>query len=260
MTTPLFLLTDFGHDDVYVGQMKAVVLAVAPGTPMVDLTHGVRPQDVRAGARALGTSLAYLPRPCVVLAVVDPGVGTDRRPLIVQAGDLLGVGPDNGLLTPLLRLDGARALAIDQVRVASPGPPSSTFHGRDVFAPAAAALLRGDAVDSIGTPVDDPVRLAPASGPRLDAGGRWLGRVIDVDRFGNLITDLGPEHLTGAVEVRLPDGTELPVVRTYGDADPGRLVALVGSGGALEIARNGGSAAEGTGLNLGAVIQVLVGE
>lgn len=254
---PIFLLTDFGLQDAYVGQMKAVLQARAPGCVMVDLTHGVAAQDVVAGARVIDEALPYLPRPAVILAVVDPGVGTDRRPIAVRWGDLVGVGPDNGLLESLIDRDGAVVHAIDPRGVGA-AAMSSTFHGRDLFAPVAAFLATGGAVESVGPAVADPVRLDPYPGPNFTMGG-WVGRVRDVDRFGNLITDLGRPHLGDAtVTVELPDGTRPPLVDTYGAADEGALCALVGSGGWLEIAVNGGSAAESLGLGRGAEVKLLV--
>ncbi len=255
---PVFLLTDFGLSDPYAGQMKAMLMARAPGCTPTDLTHGIPAQDVHAGARALGESLPFLPQPAVVLAVVDPGVGTSRRPLAVRAGGLAAVGPDNGLLTPLLRRSGARAVELDPVAVEAP-PMSATFHGRDLFAPAAAALAKGKGLESIGTLVHDPVMLPAAAGPERVDGG-WRVTVTAVDHFGNLITDLGVDRIgEDRVRVTLPDGGTPEFVETYGEVDEGALAALVGSGGWLEVAVNGGSAAERTGLSVGARFEVRVG-
>ena len=256
-TLPIFLLTDFGLQDAYVGQMKAVLLARAPGCVMVDLTHGIEPQDVVGGARVIDEALPYLPRPAVILAVVDPGVGTDRRAVAVRWGDLVGVGPDNGLMESLIAQDGAVVHAIDPRGIGAEAM-SSTFHGRDLFAPVAAFLATGGAVEALGPPVDDPVKLDPYPGPTFTLDG-WVGRVRDVDRFGNLITDLGRPHLgEGEVTVELPDGARPCLVDTYGEVAKGQLCALLGSGGWLEIAVNGGSAAEETGLGRGAEVRLLV--
>lgn len=256
-TIPIFLLTDFGLQDAYVGQMKAVLLARAPGCAMVDLTHGVEAQDVVGGARVIDEALPYLPRPAVILAVVDPGVGTDRRPIAVRWGDLTGVGPDNGLLAALFDQPGAVVHAIDPRGVGAEAM-SSTFHGRDLFAPVAAFLASGGAVEDVGPVVDDPVALDTYPGPTFTMDG-WVGRVQDVDRFGNLITDLGRPHFGGGdVAVELPDGTRPALVDTYGQAEEGQLCALLGSGGWLEIAVNGGSAADSTGLGRDAEVKLLV--
>jgi len=257
VTKPIFLLTDFGLEDTYVGQMKAVLLTRAPDSALVDLTHAIAPQDVRAGARAIDDTLVYFPRSAVILAVVDPGVGTDRRPLAVAVGDLAGIGPDNGVLTPLLRLPGARAFAIDP-RKAGASALSSTFHGRDLFAPAAALLATGASASALGDPVADPVVLHRPAGPRPIEGG-WSGQVVSVDRFGNLITDLRRDHLgddPANVQVVLPSGDPVRMVRTYGEVAIGSLIALIGSGGFVEVACNGGSAAAITGLEVGAEIEL----
>ncbi len=260
MTTPVFLLTDFGLDDTYVGQMKAVLLARAPGAALADLTHGIPAQDVVAGSWAVAEALPWLPRPAVLLAVVDPGVGTTRTPLVVQAGAITAAGPDNGLLSPILHQDGARAWALDPLRLGVE-PASATFHGRDLFAPAAAALARGEEPASLGEPALEPLLLPGAEQPGKLADG-WSGTVIHVDRFGNLITNLRREHLgddpTGA-RVVLPTATDPPVVRTYADVGAGELCALLGSGGWLEIACNGGSAQERTGLGVDSAVRVATG-
>lgn len=257
MTKPIFLLTDLGLDDTYVGQMKAVLVTRAPDSQLVDLTHAIPPQDVRSGVRAIDDTLVYFPRSAVILAVVDPGVGTDRRPLAVQVGELAGIGPDNGVLTPLLRLPGARAHVIDPRR-AGASALSSTFHGRDLFAPAASLLASGASAADLGDPIEDPVVLAPSPGPRRTSVG-WTGRIVSVDRFGNLITDLRRDHLgdePGGVTVVLPTADTVPLVRTYGEVATGGLVALIGSGGFVEVACNGGSAAAITGLDVGAEIEL----
>jgi S-adenosyl-L-methionine hydrolase (adenosine-forming) len=254
--SPIFLLTDFGLQDAYVGQMKAVLLARAPDCAMVDLTHGIEPQDVEGGARVIEEALPYLPRPAVILAVVDPGVGTDRRPIAVRWGDLVGVGPDNGLMESLIAQDGAVVHAIDPRGIGAEAM-SSTFHGRDLFAPVAAFLASGGDIEGVGPVVEDPVPLDTYPGPTFTLDG-WVGRVRDVDRFGNLITDLGRPHLGDAVvTVELPDGARPSMVDTYGEANRGQLCALVGSGGWLEIAVNGESAAESTGLGRGAEVKLL---
>ena len=251
---PVFLLTDFGTDDTYVGQMKAVLQARAPGCVMVDLTHAIGPQDVAGGARALASVLPHLPRPSVVLAVVDPGVGTPRRPIVVEVDGVAAVGPDNGLLSPLLAREGAAVTRLEPADVGA-GELSATFHGRDLFAPAAAALTLGWTTPA-SRRITDAILLDDA-GPLQTSHG-WLAHVVDVDRFGNLITDLPGERLESPedVSVQLPDGSAVKLKLTYGQAADGELLALVGSGGHLEIACAGGSAAVKTGLGRGARIRV----
>ncbi len=250
---PVFLLTDFGLRDTYVGQMKAVLLARAPGCQPVDLTHDIPPQDVPAGRRALADALPHLPPGSVLLAVVDPGVGTTRRPLAVRAGEIVAIGPDNGLLTPLLVAEGAAARAIDPESVGADAL-SSTFHGRDLFAPAAAMVAAGAPLEALGPPVVDPVLDTDPLPERTRDG--WCGQVLSVDHFGNLITNLAPHHVGGAARVEIRGGRTIRVVGTYGDVGPGDLAALIGSNGKLEIARNGGSAAQLTGMAVGDPIWV----
>lgn len=254
---PIFLITDFGLTDTYVGQMKAALLARAPGVQVVDVTHAVARQDVRAGARAVAEVLAHLPRPSVLLAVVDPGVGTGRRPVAVAAGGLWAVGPDNGLLTPALDLGAAAVHEIDPRRVGA-GELSNTFHGRDLFAPAAAALALGRDVAELGPAAADPRRLPAPAVPRAVEGG-WRVRIEAVDHFGNLTTNLAAALLQpreAAWVAVLPGGRRAELMATYGEAADGALLALVGSSGFVEIAINGGSAASEAGLAPGDEFEV----
>jgi S-adenosyl-L-methionine hydrolase (adenosine-forming) len=236
------LLTDFGTADGYVAEVKGVLLSLAPEATLVDVSHDVTPHDVECGRLALARYWRRFPPGTVHLAVVDPGVGSDREALAVQSDGRSLVGPDNGVLSPALLLPGARAVAL-------PVPPGAapTFHGRDVFAPAAAALATGTPLDALGQPHDAPVvRRTPE--PRRAEGGAVEGQVISIDRFGNAITNcLGVRG--GMLEVA---GALLPVARTYADAAPGALVALCGSTGLIEVAVRDGSAARELGLSRGA--------
>jgi S-adenosylmethionine hydrolase len=239
------LLTDFGDRDCYVGVMKAVIASLAPGVQVLDLCHQVSPQAIDEGAYLLSTALAYLPEGSVVCAVVDPGVGTARRAIAVEAGGLRLVGPDNGLLTPALAAPGVlRARSIE-----SPGVmrlhPSATFHGRDVFAPCAAHLARGLALDRVG--------------PEIDPGGlvrlpERVPRVVHVDAFGNLVLGLGPDQLPPGTPFRVGQVPVTAWVRSYGEAPGGELVAYLGSSGRIEVAVVGGSAARYCGLARGAAV------
>jgi S-adenosyl-L-methionine hydrolase (adenosine-forming) len=241
------LTTDFGTRDAYVAEMKGVILdiATAAGRPvqLVDVTHDVAAHDVTEGALALDAAAPYFPPGSIHLAVVDPGVGTDRRGLVVQTDRALLVGPDNGLFTPFLeRATAWHAFELQaaEYRLAT---VSRTFHGRDVFAPAAAHLAAGVTPERFGPPVRDPLRL---SWPSVRAvAGAVAGAVLHVDRFGNLVTSIRAEALAelgGSPRVRL-GGRPLPLVGTYGDLDIGEAGALVGSSGRLEIAVREGSAA-----------------
>ncbi len=240
MTPPRIVafVTDFGTDDPYAGQMESVVAAAAPNARVVHVTHGIPPHNVEVGAVVVAASVRLLPTGAILVAVVDPGVGTERRGLIVRAGDRWLVGPDNGLL-----LGGEPATGVwhlDRADVWRPDP-SPTFHGRDVFAPVAARLALYDRPDTLGSPIDDPLP-APTHPAGEDASGT-TGAVIYVDRFGNLITNvperLAPVGTTSRITVagRQIDGVQ----RTYGDGET--PVALIGSWGLLEIAVPGASAA-----------------
>jgi S-adenosylmethionine hydrolase len=251
------LTTDFGAGSGYPAQMKGVLLSAVPGAQIVDVSHDVPPQDVLAGALLLEACLPWFPASAVHVAVVDPGVGTARRALCVRDADgRTFVAPDNGLLTPFLR-EGARAFEVEPGR-ALPPPRSATFHGRDLFAPAAAFLAKGGDPAALGRAVPDPVRLAwPAAERR---GGEVLGETLAADSFGNLVTSIREADLAGApaVEARA-GGRPARWVRTYGEASPGELVALVGSGGRVEIAVREGSAAALLGRVRGVPVRLVLG-
>jgi S-adenosyl-L-methionine hydrolase (adenosine-forming) len=228
------LMTDFGMADSYVAEMKGVLLANVPDATIVDVTHEVPPQDIAAAGVLLERYWRRFPVGTVHVVVVDPGVGTSRAALAVESERRVLLGPDNGVLSAALRVPGARAYALHVPRGASP-----TFHGRDVFAPAAAALSVGAPIAQLGTLVESPV-VAPAPEPRADAEGWLVGEVVAIDRFGNLLTNLALPEPRGTAEC---SGVTLAVMRTYGEAEPGALLALLGSGGRLEIAVRNGSAA-----------------
>lgn len=246
------LLSDFGLADSFVGAMKGVILSINPRATMVDLTHEIGPQHVRAGALTLLAAYSYYPAGTIHLAVVDPGVGTARRALVCQTRHCFFVGPDNGLLSPSVERDGllgAYELTEQRYRLEN---PSHTFHARDIFAPAAAHLSLGIAPDRFGPRVDDPV---PLRLPRAEhCGLRVEGEIIHVDRFGNLITNISQQDLAAWPPESLHLwGGGLHLVglrRTYGDAAPGEPLMVLGSLGFLEIAVNGGNAATELGLSI----------
>jgi S-adenosyl-L-methionine hydrolase (adenosine-forming) len=234
MRPVITLLTDFGTADGYVGEIKGVLLARVAGATVVDVTHDIPPQDVEAGRLALARVWRRFPPGTVHLAIVDPGVGGERRALAVESDERALVGPDNGLLSPSLLVAGARAVALP-----IPASASATFHGRDVFAPAAAELALGRPLEALGAAVHDPViRRTPE--PHRLSDGRMQGEVISIDRFGNLVTNLVGLR-SGVVDV---NGVTLPLRRTYADVPRGNLVALIGSSGLIEIALRDGSAAD----------------
>jgi S-adenosylmethionine hydrolase len=244
------LLTDFGTADSYVAEVKGVLLARAPDAVIVDVTHDLAPGDVSAAQYVLGRTWHRFPSRSVHLAVVDPGVGSARRALALAANGHFFVGPDNGLFSALL--DDARVVALPVAPAASP-----TFHGRDVFAPAAAALAAGTRLETMGAPHPTPVRRElPA--PRA-SGGDLLGTVLLVDRFGNLITNVPAAMLLPGAVVRVESHVVGPVRGTFADVMPGGLMAYIGSGGTLEIALRDGSAAATLGVTRGVPVRVTPG-
>jgi S-adenosylmethionine hydrolase len=242
----LTLLTDFGTADGYVAEMKGVLLTSAPAVQVIDLSHDVPPHDVDAARLAVARYWRRFPPGTIHLVVVDPGVGSDRQAIAVMSEGRFLVGPDNGVLSPALLLPTARTVSLPVPTDAAP-----TFHGRDVFAPAAAALARGAPLDSLGQPLDDPVVRRTPEAVREDDG--WLrGEVIVIDRFGNAVTNLLGVH-GGDVRIGARD---IPLRRTYADVSPGEPVALVGSSGLIEIAVRDGNAAQTLSLTRGSVVRV----
>jgi S-adenosylmethionine hydrolase len=235
------LLTDFGTADGYVAELKAVLYSAAPDVRVVDLSHDIPPQDVESGRLAVARYWRRFPSGTVHVVVVDPGVGSARAALAVSSDSRFLVGPDNGVLSPSLLMSGARAVTLP-----IPVTASATFHGRDVFAPAAAALATGTPIDSLGAVCHDPVvRRTPEA--RRGSDGAVLGEVIVVDRFGNAITNLiAPRG--GRIEVA---GRAMPILRAYADALVGDIVAVVGSSGFVEVAQRDGNAARTLGIARG---------
>jgi S-adenosylmethionine hydrolase len=242
------LTTDFGLDDPYVGMMKGVILSRCRSAVVVDVTHGVKAQDVRAGAFFLGSAQRYFPPGTVHVAVVDPGVGSARRILVARAGEHCYLAPDNGLLPTAL--GDAQLRELDVPRFALPGA-SSTFHGRDVFAPAAADIASGTSPESAAPrTVGDPVRLDAAHARRSSDGRRIEAEVLVVDHFGNVVLALSGDDLDGGIEAwcAVHRGKRIAFARTYALVAPGEVLALVDSYGAVEIAVRDGDAAQRLGL------------
>ncbi|MGH7548090.1 MAG: SAM hydrolase/SAM-dependent halogenase family protein [Gemmatimonadales bacterium] len=240
------LLTDFGTADSYVGEVKGVLLSRVHGAQLVDITHQAPPGDIRAGQYILSRVWHRFPQGAVHLVVIDPGVGTERRALAAEAEGHYFVAPDNGLLSCLPAT--ARFVSL-------PIPPGAapTFHARDVFAPAATQLAHGASLTHLGQPITDPYR-SPLPAPHHD-GGAVVGEVIYVDRFGTLVSNIPGELVAPGVRVKV-GGTEVGTLgRTFGDVVRGQLVALVGSGGTVEIAVRDGSAARLLGVGVGAEVR-----
>jgi S-adenosylmethionine hydrolase len=243
--TIVTLLTDFGTADSYVAEMKGVLMTCAPKATVVDITHQVSPGDARAAQYVLGRTWMFFPEGTVHVAVVDAGVGTERRILGATRFGHYFLAPDNGLLS-FLSLN-ATFVSIPVVPEAAP-----TFHGRDVFAPAAASLTTGAALESLGTPVTDP-HFAPLPIPKTE-GGKLVGEVIYVDRFGTLVSNISPSALKPGASIRVGGVDVGPLRRTFADVASGALVAFTGSGGTIEIAVRDGSAMRLLGLAAGAKV------
>ncbi len=234
------LLTDFGSLDPYVGVMKGVILARAPQTRLIDLTHEVPPGNLTAAAYLLRSSFPFFPVGTVFLCVVDPGVGSARKPIALKAGGHIFAGPDNGLFPAALEgipLGPVVELRNPKHRLKA---VSSTFHGRDVFAPAAAALANGVALSNLGPAVRKPVPGAVPKPIRTKSG--WRGEVIWIDRFGNLITNLGPSHVGKKSVIHLGVGKIPGLSSHYFQAPKGKPLALMGSSGHLEVSIHQGRA------------------
>jgi S-adenosylmethionine hydrolase len=246
------LTTDFGTVDPCVGVMKGVVLGHCPGCSLIDLTHQVPAQDVRAAAVQLRRSLPYLPAGSIHLAVVDPGVGSHRRALIVRTAQGFLVGPDNGIFDLVLE----REPLIQAYVLPVPAGASGTFHGRDVFAPAAGRLAGGIPPEQLGEPIHGPLVELGWNLPHPQNDGVWNGSVVLVDHFGNVLTDLPSSMCTHPREVRVRDRL-IRFAHTYSDAPLHELVALWSSDGFLEIGCNRGRASDVLGLRPGDRVQVL---
>jgi len=241
------LLTDFGLADSYVAEMKAVILSKANDVRLVDISHQVSPGDLRAAQYLLGRTWRRFPAGTVHLVVVDPGVGSARRALAAHHDGHGFVGPDNGVFTQVL----------DHAEIAElPIPPeaSATFHGRDVFAPAAARLVLGEPLPGLGPRLSNPIRL-PAPAPRRDHG-MVQGEVIYVDAFGTLIANIPGEWVPGAARIEVSGKPVGLLRRTFADVESGALVGFVGSDGLLEIAVRDGSAARKLEVGVGAEVRV----
>ena len=239
------LTTDFGLAGPYVAAMKGVVLSINPVATIIDVSHAVRPQDVRGGALLLADSVHWFPAGVVHIGVVDPGVGTARRIIAFEAAGQHFVGPDNGLFSLITaRVQPERIVAVENPRYRLT-PTSATFHGRDIMAPAAAHLSRGLDLDALGPRLDSIVALE-WSEPQLLANG-LVGQVESLDAFGNVITNLRAGHLAalGAGPLTIAHGPHeaFGLLQTYGEGTAGDLVALIGSSGRLELAVVEGSAA-----------------
>ncbi len=261
--TVITLLTDFGIRDGYPGVMKGVIWNIAPDVQIVDLSHEISPQDVLEAALLLRRSAPFFPNGTIHIAVVDPGVGTSRRGLACRIGAQYFVGPDNGLFTLIVAEAESEHLPVHFIHLNQPAfwlpEVSKTFHGRDIFAPVAAHLAIGTPLDSLGSAIDDPIRLdLPAPAP-TSAG--WQGEVIYIDHFGNLSTNLNASHINTLKDLvlRIHQKQIVGMASTFGDRPRGTLVALLDSSGALVISVVNGNAAKVLQAHLGDKVEVSSG-
>jgi S-adenosylmethionine hydrolase len=243
--TLITILTDFGTADSYVAEVKGVLLSGAPGATLVDVTNEVAPGDIRSAAYILERTWHRFPPSTIHLVVVDPGVGSSRAALALSAHGHRFVGPDNGVFTPVLH-----DAEVEAVVLQAQGEVSRTFHGRDLFAPAAAALASGATLSSLGQQFAGiPHRLAYTP-PHPENGG-VVGEVVYVDRFGSLVTNI-PAHLVPShAKVEIDELEIGRLKQTYNDVATGSLLAYIGSGGMVEIAVRDGSAAQRLGIGMG---------
>jgi S-adenosylmethionine hydrolase len=257
------LLTDFGAADYFVGALKGVILSLNPRAQIVDLTHEIPAHDIRAGGFTLLAAYASFPPGTIHVAVVDPGVGSARRPLLIATQEYFFVGPDNGLFSYACERErGVRVYQLTEEKFFRT-PVSATFHGRDIFAPVAGALSNHVPPESFGELIDDCARLAPLA-PVRDAGGAWSARIIHIDRFGNLVTNITRRELVGeefapGATVEIGDREISSFRRFYAEEtrpEAGELFAIWGSAGFLEIASNRASAAQLLGVERGQPVRV----
>lgn len=253
------LLTDFGLSDIYVGVMKGAIAQINPAVTVVDLTHEIPPQDIAAGRFCLMSAYPYFPDGTVHVAVVDPGVGGKRRAIAIKSTSGFLVGPDNGLFGGIL----SQNPPITAVELTNPQywrtpSPSTTFHGRDIFAPISAHLANGVPIEQLGQAIDPKTLVDLPGSPFTQTGNNASGCIQYTDRFGNLITNIPGAFVQGKnwlVQV----GSETILSRTtYSETSPGNLVALVGSHGWVEIAVNGGNAKSHLNIDCGAFVQILL--
>lgn len=249
------LTSDFGTGDAYVAEMKAAILSLTLDVQLVDVTHDIAAHDVTAGALALEAAVPWFPPGSIHVGVVDPGVGTGRRGLVLAAGHQRFVGPDNGLFTPFL----VGAWQIRQLTAPDvvPRPASATFHGRDLFAPVAGWLAAGGDAALLGPEVHDPVRLDWPSAERK--GDEVHGRTLTADPYGNVVTSIRELDVRGRVTSVWVGDRQARWVRTFGDGERGELLALLGSGGRVEVAVREGNAAMMLGGAAGLPVRVRLG-
>lgn len=260
----IILLTDFGYRDHYVSAMKAVILSIAPEATVVDISHGIPKFNMRAGAYVLKAAYKWFPRGTIHVAVVDPGVGTRRRGIVVRTSNYVFVGPDNGLLALAALDDGILEARLIQNPRLTRQRVSFTFHGRDIFAPVAAHLANGVPIDEVGPRLEDGPIVPPFARPRVEPGYLKC-EVLYVDDFGNLVLNATADDVRRAgldygavcrVELKGSAAIKAPFLPSYGYAEEGQALLLINSEDHLELAINKGSAAATFNLFIGDLLTI----
>jgi len=261
------LTTDFGYEDPFVGVIKGVILTINPVANIIDLTHGIKPQDIREAALTIGMSYEFFPDGTIHIVVVDPGVGSSRRPIIVMADRHFFVGPDNGVFSHIYNISRE---TLQVINISSEhyflSPVGSTFQGRDIFAPTAAHLSKGINISNFGDPITD-FHTIPLPFPQMRDGNTLHGEVIYIDRFGNAITNIrtseidklysgGPE---GVLKV-IFNGKEIPLKNFYSQVDDRNIYSLINSSGYLEIFVYRGSASSEYCISIGDTVDIILTE
>jgi S-adenosyl-L-methionine hydrolase (adenosine-forming) len=254
------LTTDFGLSDHYVGVMKGVIFGICPDAEIVDISHDVRPFEIAQGAFLLAQAYRYFPPKTVHVAVVDPGVGSARRPLLLEAGKQYFVGPDNGVLTMVYSGVPHNARHITAAKYFL-NPASRTFHGRDIFAPVAAHLARGVRSASFGKLVEDHLKI-PFDKPQRTGRRMWSGTILHIDRFGNIVTNFNAAEFVEVekrpFEVAIGPRKIERLALNYAEGEAGEIFVIQGSSGYYEVSANQGSAAKLLGCGIGAPCDLTV--
>jgi S-adenosyl-L-methionine hydrolase (adenosine-forming) len=251
------LTTDFGLTDGFVGVMKGVILSINPDAMIIDITHDIAPQNIEQGAFVFANAYRYFPPNAIHVVIVDPGVGSARRPIAMQIGETIFVAPDNGILSLEIGDSPIQCMHLTNPKFWLPRV-SNTFHGCDIFSPVAAHLSMGVPIEKMGEPMDDWVRL-PQSMKATREGNEITGQVVHIDRFGNVITNISEEMLIGMdrakIVIRIGDKVIRGIRRTYADGQRGEIIALISSSWNLELAIPNGNAANEIGTLIGSVLK-----
>ncbi len=263
LTSPILTLTtDFGTKDGFVGTLKGVIWGICPTARIADISHEISPQNVIEGSFALWRAYSFFPPKTVHIAVIDPGVGTNRRALVARIGKYTFIGPDNGLFTPIIEEAEKKKQPMELVHLTNEKyfltDVSRTFHGRDIFAPVAAYIANGVGLAELGPFITDPVRLQMPKPVKTETG--WSAHITVIDVFGNLTTDLPSGKLTGTklFHFNIHGNVVNGLMASYGHAQPGALIALADSENFIEIAIVNGSAQRTLNARVGDIVEVVV--